>query len=102
VSRYFAGYVGVDEEPVTGSAHCCLFPYWSAVLGKDVLRARQVSKRGGELRSRCRSGLCSVRLPYTTVADDVGIVGNRSSRHLQNDFSGGAARFDQSVSLGRL
>lgn len=49
VSRYFAGYVGVDEDPVTGSAHCCLFPYWSAVLGKGVLRARQVSKRGGEL-----------------------------------------------------
>jgi PhzF family phenazine biosynthesis protein len=49
VSRYFAGYVGVDEDPVTGSAHCCLIPYWSAILGKRVLRARQVSKRGGEL-----------------------------------------------------
>lgn len=49
VSRYFAGYVGIDEDPVTGSAHCCLIPYWSAVLGKRVLRARQLSKRGGEL-----------------------------------------------------
>jgi PhzF family phenazine biosynthesis protein len=49
VSRYFAGYVGVDEDPVTGSAHCCLIPYWSARLGKRALRARQLSKRGGEL-----------------------------------------------------
>jgi PhzF family phenazine biosynthesis protein len=49
VSRYFAGYVGVDEDPVTGSAHCCLIPYWSAILGKRVLHACQVSRRGGEL-----------------------------------------------------
>jgi predicted PhzF superfamily epimerase YddE/YHI9 len=49
VSRYFAGYVGIDEDPVTGSAHCCLIPFWSARLGKQVLRARQLSKRGGEL-----------------------------------------------------
>jgi PhzF family phenazine biosynthesis protein len=52
ISRYFAGYVGVDEDPVTGSAHCCLIPYWRDKLGKDVLRARQASKRGGELCGR--------------------------------------------------
>ena len=49
VSRFFAPRVGVPEDPATGSAHCALTPYWSARLGKTALRARQVSKRGGEL-----------------------------------------------------
>ena len=49
VSRYFAPNFGVDEDPVTGSAHCMLAPYWAAELGKSRLRARQVSARGGEL-----------------------------------------------------
>ncbi len=49
VSRFFAPRVGVPEDPVTGSAHCVLIPYWAAVLGKDELYALQVSKRGGEL-----------------------------------------------------
>jgi len=49
VSRYFAPRVGVPEDPVTGSAHCVLIPYWASVLGKNVLHAFQVSKRGGEL-----------------------------------------------------
>lgn len=49
VSRYFAPTFGVNEDPVTGSAHCTLAPYWAARLGKQVLRARQVSRRGGEL-----------------------------------------------------
>jgi PhzF family phenazine biosynthesis protein len=50
VSRWFGGRgVGVDEDPVTGSAHCMLVPYWAGVLGKKVLKARQVSARGGEL-----------------------------------------------------
>jgi PhzF family phenazine biosynthesis protein len=49
VSRFFAPRVGVPEDPVTGSAHCALTPYWAARLGKDSLLARQVSKRGGEL-----------------------------------------------------
>ena len=52
VSRFFAPAVGVDEDPVTGSAHCCLGPYWSVRLGKDELRAYQASARGGELRVR--------------------------------------------------
>jgi predicted PhzF superfamily epimerase YddE/YHI9 len=49
VSRFFAPSVGVDEDPVTGSAHCTLIPYWAEQLGKTELYARQVSKRGGEL-----------------------------------------------------
>jgi PhzF family phenazine biosynthesis protein len=49
VSRYFAPNYGVDEDPVTGSAHCVLTPYWAARLGKEQLTARQISTRGGEL-----------------------------------------------------
>lgn len=49
VSRFFAPRVGVDEDPVTGSAHCKLIPYWSKRLGRRELFARQVSARGGEL-----------------------------------------------------
>lgn len=49
VSRFFAPAMGIDEDPVTGSAHAILTPYWSARLGKDRLEARQVSARGGEL-----------------------------------------------------
>lgn len=49
VSRCFAPKYGIPEDPVTGSAHCELAPYWAKRLGKRVLRARQVSKRGGEL-----------------------------------------------------
>ena len=49
VSRFFAPRVGVPEDPVTGSAHCVLAPYWAGVLGRNDLHALQVSKRGGEL-----------------------------------------------------
>ncbi len=49
VSRFFAPQSGVDEDPVTGSAHTSLIPFWSAKLGKDEMTARQLSKRGGEL-----------------------------------------------------
>ncbi len=49
VSRFFAPANGVDEDPVTGSAHCTLVPFWSARLDKTHLTARQVSKRGGDL-----------------------------------------------------
>jgi predicted PhzF superfamily epimerase YddE/YHI9 len=49
VSRFFAPAVGVPEDPVTGSAHCTLTPYWSERLGRKKLRARQLSRRGGEL-----------------------------------------------------
>jgi predicted PhzF superfamily epimerase YddE/YHI9 len=49
VSRFFAPGAGIPEDPVTGSAHCTLAPYWAKRLGKTKLRAFQVSKRGGEL-----------------------------------------------------
>jgi PhzF family phenazine biosynthesis protein len=49
VSRFFAPTAGVNEDPVTGSAHCTLIPYWSQRLGKKKLFGRQLSKRGGEL-----------------------------------------------------
>jgi PhzF family phenazine biosynthesis protein len=49
VSRFFAPRVGIPEDPVTGSAHCVLIPYWAGVLGKKDLHAFQISNRGGEL-----------------------------------------------------
>jgi len=49
VSRFFAPAVGIPEDPVTGSAHCTLAPFWAARLGRRALFARQVSRRGGEL-----------------------------------------------------
>jgi predicted PhzF superfamily epimerase YddE/YHI9 len=54
VSRFFAPALGVPEDPVTGSAHCELTPYWAGRLGKNKLAARQVSKRGGELECEMR------------------------------------------------
>ncbi|HET9112624.1 MAG TPA: PhzF family phenazine biosynthesis protein [Burkholderiales bacterium] len=47
VSRFFAPKFGIPEDPVTGSAHCALAPYWAVKLGKNALTARQVSRRGG-------------------------------------------------------
>jgi PhzF family phenazine biosynthesis protein len=52
VSRFFAPAVGVDEDPVTGSAHCCLGPFWGERLGKDEMIAFQASRRGGVVRVR--------------------------------------------------
>jgi PhzF family phenazine biosynthesis protein len=52
VSRYFAPAKGIPEDPVTGSAHCMLVPYWARRLGKTEVRAYQASKRGGELICR--------------------------------------------------
>jgi PhzF family phenazine biosynthesis protein len=52
VSRFFAPRVGVDEDPVTGSAHCVLAPYWSERLGRDALVGWQASRRGGTVRTR--------------------------------------------------
>jgi PhzF family phenazine biosynthesis protein len=63
VSRFFAPRVGVAEDPVTGSAHCVLVPYWADKLGKSRLHALQVSRRGGEL-------FCEDR------GERVGIAGN--------------------------
>ncbi len=52
VSRFFAPRAGIDEDPVTGSAHCCLGPYWKQKLDKDELVAYQASPRGGTVRLR--------------------------------------------------
>lgn len=52
VSRFFAPGSGIDEDPVTGSAHCCLAPYWAERLGKDEMTGYQASPRGGVVRVR--------------------------------------------------
>ncbi|RBJ79817.1 PhzF family phenazine biosynthesis protein [Pseudomonas sp. MWU12-2534b] len=52
VSRYFAPAIGIDEDPVTGSTHCCLTPYWAQQLDKQQLSAYQCSARGGALFCR--------------------------------------------------
>ena len=62
VSRFFAPSFGIPEDPVTGSAHCTLVPYWSDRLARDHLLARQISARGGEL-------ICDMR------GDRVGLAG---------------------------
>lgn len=61
VSRFFAPARGVDEDPVTGSAHCTLIPYWADRLGKSRLEARQLSRRGGALS-------CELRGERVTIA----------------------------------
>lgn len=66
VSRFFAPKYGIDEDPVTGSAHCTLTPYWAPLLGKPNLTAQQISKRGGTLR--CRSVGDRVLISGQTVA----------------------------------
>lgn len=56
VSRFFGPPVGIDEDPVTGSAHCALVPYWARRTAKTEFLARQVSARGGELACELRDG----------------------------------------------
>jgi PhzF family phenazine biosynthesis protein len=54
VSRFFAPALGIEEDPVTGSAHCALTPFWAARLSRNVLSARQISPRGGALQCELR------------------------------------------------
>jgi len=54
VSRFFTPAAGIPEDPVTGSAHCTLIPYWAQRLGKTRLSARQISRRGGDLDCELR------------------------------------------------
>ncbi|MFZ0200670.1 MAG: PhzF family phenazine biosynthesis protein [Candidatus Sulfotelmatobacter sp.] len=61
VSRYFAPSYGIPEDPVTGSTHCSLAPYWAKRLGKTSLHARQVSERGGELCCEVRESRVIVK-----------------------------------------
>ena len=67
VSRFFAPAVGVDEDPVTGSAHCSLIPYWSRRLAKRMLTAQQLSARGGQLRCRLEGDRVSIAGRAVTV-----------------------------------
>lgn len=69
VSRFFAPDAGIVEDPVTGSAHCVLMPYWAERLGKTALHARQVSARGGEL-------WCELVAAPTPAAGRVKIAGH--------------------------
>ena len=61
VSRFFAPAIGIDEDPVTGAAHCMLTPYWSGRLGKKKLDARQISSRVGVLECEDRGDRVSLR-----------------------------------------
>jgi PhzF family phenazine biosynthesis protein len=69
VSRFFAPAVGVREDPVTGSAHCSLAPYWKEKLGKDAFTARQMSERGGFLRVRAEGGRTFISGQAVTVLE---------------------------------
>ena len=60
VSRFFAPQSGIDEDPVTGSAHTSLIPYWSKRLGKTKLVANQLSKRGGQLLCEFKNERCII------------------------------------------
>ncbi|MDO8863589.1 PhzF family phenazine biosynthesis protein [Haliea sp. E1-2-M8] len=75
VSRFFAPRVGVPEDPVTGSAHCKLAPYWAQRLGKNRMSARQVSRRGGDLEVELRGDrvLMAGRAVLFMVADIHGL-----------------------------
>lgn len=68
VSRFYAPWLGVDEDPVTGVAHTTLTPYWSAVLGKAEMSARQRSARGGKLTVRARGDRVELVGQAVTVA----------------------------------
>jgi PhzF family phenazine biosynthesis protein len=76
VSRFFAPKCGFLEDPVTGSAHCILTPYWSAKLGKNSLKAKQLSKRGGELL--CELAADRVLIAGNAVLYMKGVINTRS------------------------
>ncbi len=67
VSRYFVPWISIDEDPVTGSAHCCLTPYWAEQLGKENLTAYQASARGGLLQVQPIGNRVLIRGQATTI-----------------------------------
>lgn len=69
VSRFFGPTVGIEEDPVTGSAHCCLAPFWARRLGKNDLVAYQASARGGTLRLGLRGDRVKLGGQAVTVLD---------------------------------
>jgi len=68
ISRYFAPWLGIDEDPVTGAAHCALAPYWARLTGKHEMRAYQASRRGGEMTVRVRGERVELAGEAVTVA----------------------------------
>jgi predicted PhzF superfamily epimerase YddE/YHI9 len=68
VSRYFAPAIGINEDPVTGSTHCSLIPYWAERLSKSSLTAYQCSARGGELFCQLEGDRVSIGGNATLVA----------------------------------
>ena len=72
ISRFFAPAVGVNEDPVTGSSHCTLAPYWRAKLGRDVMTGCQASRRGG--------------IVHVTVRDDRVVLGGRAVTVLRGEL----------------
>jgi PhzF family phenazine biosynthesis protein len=75
VSRYFAPAIGINEDPVTGSTHCLLIPYWSKQLGKSSLTAFQRSARGGELFCRLEGDRVKIGGNATLVASGTLMLG---------------------------
>ena len=75
VSRYFAPAIGINEDPVTGSTHCSLIPYWSKRLGKSSLTACQRSARGGELFCRFEGVRVKIGGNATLVASGTLLIG---------------------------
>ena len=69
VSRFFAPSLGVPEDPVTGSAHCALTPFWSGRLGKDAMRALQVSPRTGVVGVCARGDRVELRGRACTIVE---------------------------------
>ena len=67
ISRFFAPVAGISEDPVTGSAHCCLAPYWGKLLGKVEMKAYQASKRGGKLKVAVNGNRVLIAGKATTV-----------------------------------
>ena len=67
VSRFFAPGAGIDEDPVTGSAHCCLGPYWAPKLGKTEMFAYQASARGGTVGVEVKGNRVILRGQAVTV-----------------------------------
>lgn len=71
VSRFFGPAAGIDEDPVTGSAHCCLAPYWKEKSGKHLFTGFQASKRGGEVETEVKGARVLLRGAARTVMQGV-------------------------------
>jgi PhzF family phenazine biosynthesis protein len=80
VSRFFGPAVGIDEDPVTGSAHCCLGPFWKERLGRDNLIGYQASARGGFVRTRCQGDRVFISGQAVTVLRGE-LIGMCQERH---------------------